>query len=226
MTRQAHVAFALLLCSGMTAEAGAQGARYSYYNSDPMQFTLEGGAAVSTGATSSFLDSGFTLGGGVVWHPAPGPLAFRVTFDYTRLAATQQLINDAAAVNQTRVNGGTGEVYGLRFNGVYEWPVSPYAPLTHAYITAGLGGAYEEVSLTQTDAVPGLFCTWWVCGTAPASQTSIVARNNTTRFTWNAGVGLNFAQSPWQSWFIEAAFEKVRTPQPTTFMPIRIGVRF
>jgi hypothetical protein len=225
MTRHAQAVSALLL-SGMAVQAFAQGPGYGYYDSQPVQITIQGGAAVTTGTTSTFLDSGYTLGAGVLWHPEPGPLAFRTTFDYTRLAASQQLISDAAAVNQTNINGGSGQIYSLRFNGVYEWPVSPFAPYAHAYLTAGLGVAHEDVELTQTNAVPGFVCTWWVCGTSPVPNTQVVVSNGTTRFTWNAGVGMNFAQGPWQSWFVEAVFERVATPQGTTFVPIRVGLRF
>jgi opacity protein-like surface antigen len=222
MKHQAQGTLALLLL-GTSAHAFGQAG--GYYRVAPVQLQIEGGAAVTTGTTSSFLNSGYTLGGGITLHPEPGPLALRATFDYTRLPATQQLINDAAAVNQANINGGHGEIYSLRANLVYEWPLVPYSPV-RAYLTGGVGGAYENVVLTQTILAPGPVCNWWVCGTAVQAQQSVVARNDTTRFTWNAGVGVDVAQGPWQSWFVEVVFEKVATPQPTTFVPLRVGLRF
>jgi hypothetical protein len=216
------VAAALLLGTG--AQAFAQG--YYSYSVAPAQLQVEGGAAVTTGNTANFLNNGWTAGLGLLFHPEPGPLALRVTLDYTRLGATQQLINDAAFSNMTNVNGGYGEVVSLRMNGVYQWPVAMFAPNIRGYLTGGVGGAYENVVLTQTVAQVGFVCNWWVCGTAAFPQQSVVARNDTTRFSWDAGVGLDFSMGGWQSWFVEATFEKVNTPQPTTFVPIRAGFRF
>jgi hypothetical protein len=219
-----HVyAVAAVAWLGTAAQAFGQG---YYYNAAPAKLQVEGGAAVTTGTTGTFLDNGWTVGAGFMWHPAPGPLALRTTLDYTRLPATQQSINSAAAANMTPVNGGFGEVVSVRLNGVYEWPVSPYSPYTRAYITAGVGGVYENVEFTQTTFTPGFACSWWVCGTALFAQQSLVARNDVTKFSWNAGVGLDFSVGGWQSWFVEATFEKVNTPQPTTFVPIRVGFRF
>jgi opacity protein-like surface antigen len=222
MKHQALGTLALLLL-GTSAQAFGQAGHY--YGVAPLQLQIEGGAAITTGTTSDFLNSGYTVGGGFTLHPEPGPLALRATFDYTRLPATQQLINDAAAVNQANINGGRAEIYSLRANAVYEWPLVPYSNL-RGYLTGGLGVAHESVALTQTILAAGPVCSWWVCGTAVHPEESVVARNDTTRFTWNAGVGVDVAQGPWQSWFVEVVFEKVNTPQATTFVPLRVGLRF
>lgn len=200
--------------------SGAQG---SYYDVPPVQMQLEAGGAVTTGQTSNFLNDGWTVGVGLLWHPQPGPLAIRTSLDFTRLGATQEAIEQAASLNQTAINGGFGEVTTLHLGGLYEWPVSEY---TRAYLTAAAGGSWERVDFTQTFAATGAYCDWWVCGRAYYPDQVTVARNDTTRFSWDAGVGFDFSAGGWESWFIEATFQKVNTPQPTTFIPIRVGVRF
>jgi hypothetical protein len=225
-----HRAYNLAALALLSAPAFAQGGYYSRSSGPvtaPVQLQIEGGAAATVGNTANFFNSGFTLGGGVLWHPEPGPLALRTTFDYTRLGATSQLINDAAQANQANINDGTAEVYSLALNGVYEWPLAPYGyPSAHGYLTLGIGVAHERVDFTQTVLVAGPVCSWWVCGTAVTPQQSLVAHNDTTVPTWNAGVGLDFPLGGWQSFFVEAVFQRVNTPQPTTFWPIRVGVRF
>lgn len=229
MKRHARLAYALALSGllGLAAPAFAQGPYSSPYgySVQPLQVIVEGGAAATTGTTSDFLNSGWTLGGGVLWHPEPGPLALRTTLDYSRFGASREAIAQAATVDQTNVNGGFGEAVSLHVNGVYEWPLV-YSPNLRPYVTAGIGGAYENVELTQTFARPGFACSWWVCGTTVFPEQAIVARNDTTRFDWNVGVGLDFAAGGWQSLFVEADFEHINTPQATTFVPIRIGIRF
>jgi hypothetical protein len=215
-----------LLCAPVFAQGGYYSRAPAPGQVPPLQVLIEGGAAVTVGNTSNFLDSGFTIGGGVLWHPEPGPLALRTMFDYTRLGASSQLINDAAAFNQANIDGGSAQIYSLRLNGLYEWPLEPYGVAAHGYVTLGLGVAHEEVDFTQTILQVGSVCSWWVCGTAVTPQEALVAHNSTTRFTWNVGAGVNFPLGGWESFFVEAAFERVNTPQATTFVPLRLGVRF
>lgn len=195
----------------------------SYYDIPPLQMQIEGGGAVTTGQTGKFFDNGWTAGAGIIWHPEPGPLALRTMLDFTRLGATQQAIQDAESETQMEIDNGFADVASLHINGMYEWPIAPF---TRAYLTAGGGGSWERVEFTQRYPFEGYFCDWWVCGTSYRVGQLVVSRNQTTRLSWDAGVGLDFSTGGYQSWFIEATFEKVDTPQPTTFVPITIGIRF
>jgi opacity protein-like surface antigen len=211
MKRYSQVTFALLL--GLTAKGFAQG---NYYSQGPVvQGQVEAGGALSTGDSSQFLDNGFTLGGGVLFHPTPGPLAFRATFDYTRLDATRELVEQASAAAQTNFRHGQAEIYSLRVNALLEAPVSRY---TRAYITAGIGGANERLSLDRRYGRP-------VSGNHYFPD-AFAGHRDDEQFTYNVGAGLSFSQGGWESFFVEAAYEHVDTPQATTFVPIRVGVRF
>lgn len=213
MKRYSHVAFVLLL--GLTAKAFAQGNYYYNPQGPVVQGQFEAGGAISTGDSSTYLDNGFTIGGGVLVHPAPGPLAFRATFDYTRLEASRQLIDQVDSATQTDFRNGQAEIYSLRVNALLETPLTPY---TRGYITAGVGGANERLGLdgrfgrevSASEFFPGGFA----------------RRRDDTDFAYNVGAGLNFSQGSWESFFIEATYEHVNTPQATTFVPIRAGVRF
>ena len=57
-------------------------------------------------------------------------------------------------------------------------------------------------------------------------MSNTVASQDTTRFAWNAGVGVDFALPAGQSWFVEARYERIETQEPTEFIPIRFGLRF
>ena len=212
MTRYSHVTFALLL--GLTAKAFAQG-NYYYPEGPVVQGLFEAGGAVSTGDSSRFLDGGFTLGGGVLVHPAPGPLAFRATFDYTRLEASRELIDEASAATGTDFRHGQAEIYSLRLNALFEVPLSPF---TRGYLTAGVGGANERLSLDRDFRPPVLGVEFF--------PGAFAGRRDDSDFTYNVGAGLNFSQGNWESFFVEATYEHVNTPQATTFVPIRVGVHF
>lgn len=210
----AHVTFVLLL--GLTAKAFAQG-NYSYYSpsSPVVQGVFEAGGALSTGDSSRYLDGGFTLGGGVLFHPTPGPLAFRATFDYTRLDASRELLDEASEEAQTDFRNGQAEIFSLRVNALLEAPLSPY---TRGYITGGIGGANERLSLDRRFGRPVLGSEFF--------PGAFAGRRDDSQFTYNVGAGLDFAQGSWESFFVEATYEHVNTPQATTFVPIRVGVRF
>ncbi|HEV2270969.1 MAG TPA: hypothetical protein VGR92_16065, partial [Steroidobacteraceae bacterium] len=93
---------------------------------------------------------------------------------------------------------------------------------------AGVGVAHRRIALTQTVAFGGYVCDAWFgyCDYGLVPGDVIVASDNTTRFTWNAGVGLDFALWNGQTFFVEARFTRMQTAQPTDFVPIRVGLRF
>jgi hypothetical protein len=69
---------------------------------------------------------------------------------------------------------------------------------------------------------------WWgFCGTGFFAGDVLVDREETTRFAWNAGVGMEFPLYGGQSWFVEARYNRMATQgAPTEFIPVRVGLRF
>ncbi|HEX5462036.1 MAG TPA: outer membrane beta-barrel protein [Steroidobacteraceae bacterium] len=226
MTRYLYPLGAVLLLGAWT-QAPAQSYTERYYGPEqPVHWHIDTGFVSPSGQTSDFLEGGWTIGGGFSWQPdLRSPLALRVDLNYSRFNATRQLIGVNQAVNQTEIDDGFGEIVDLAVDGEYRMPLSPYLS---AYAVAGVGVAHRRIALTQTVAVGDYVCDDWFgyCefGLVPGSV--VVASDNTTRFAWNAGLGLDFALRGGQTFFVEARFTRMQTPQPTDFVPIRVGLRF
>jgi opacity protein-like surface antigen len=220
-------ALGALLLLGTWATAPAQGYVENYYRPDQhVHWHIDTGYAPTTGAISSFLNGGWTLGGGFSWQPDfSSPFALRTDLHYTRFDATRHLIGINEAADQTEIDDGYGEVVDLAVDGEYRMPLSPY--LT-GFAVAGVGVAHRRIALTQTVAFGGYVCDYWFgyCDYGLVPGQVVVASDNTTRFAWNAGLGLDFALGGGQTFFVEARFTRMQSSQPTDFVPIRVGLRF
>jgi hypothetical protein len=227
--RTAFCGVVIVLLAGVATDASAQygySDSYTYGSRGPIQWHVMGGAAVTTGQTADYLDSGWTVGGGFTFRPDPSsPFALRTDLSFSRFNATNNLLNIGAQENQTQIDDGWGEVVNLDIDGVLNFPMGPRV---RGYLMAGVGGAYRRIDLTQTVGFGGYYCDNWYgyCGVGIVPGDVLVQREETTRFAWNAGIGFEFPLYNGQSWFIEARYNRMETPQPTEFVPIRIGFRF
>ena len=217
-----------ILLLGAAAEAPAQNGYTEHYYA-PQQHVhwhLDTGYAATTGQIGSALDGGWTIGGGLSWQPdLSSPLALRADLNYSRFQATRQLIGINQAYNQTEIDDGYGEIVDFAVDGEYRVPLSPYVT---AFALGGVGVAHRRIALTQTVAVGDYVCDYWFgyCDYGLVPGDVVVASDNTTRFAWNAGLGLDFALWGGQTFFVEARFTRMQTPQPTDFVPIVVGLRF
>ena len=182
-----------------------------------------GGYTVVTGEAANFVDNGWNVGGGMQWQPGSGPIWLRLDFEYSRNDATQQLLGEGAAANQTRIDHGWSDLWSNDLDAVYYLPISHRI---HAYVMAGGGGAIRRISLTQTLSSSGPACVDWagLCGNGGYPGDVVVESKTTGRWEWNAGVGLNFSLGGTDSFFVEARYMEVETPVPTVFIPIRFGL--
>jgi opacity protein-like surface antigen len=190
----------------------------------PVQWFVDGGPSFPLGTTSDYFNTGWTVGGGFTLRQDPAqPFSLRTELDFSRFGASSELISAGQAAGATQINGGYGDALDAQVDGVFEQPVNPY---TRFYAIGGIGLAYRHIELTQSGSTP---CNEFlgVCGPGLAgSTTSGVQGYDTTRFAWNVGAGLDFPLPGGQSWFVEARYERIETPTPTEFLPIRIGIRF
>lgn len=229
------VPLAALLLPAVWSQAPAQGAaqgngrdyieRY-YPPQEHVHWHVDTGYAGTTGQIGDALDGGWSFGGGFSWQPDfTSPLALRVDLDYSRFGATRRLIGLNEAADQTEIDNGYGEILDLAADGEYRIPLSPYVT---GFAMAGIGVAHRRIALTQTVPVAGYFCDPWFgyCDFDLVPGDLVVASDNTTRFAWNAGLGLDFALRGGQSFFVEARFTRMQTSPPTDFVPIRVGLRF
>jgi opacity protein-like surface antigen len=217
----------LLLAAAPLALAAAGTAFAQAYYAPPVivpQFFLDGGPSFTVGHTSDYLNTGWTVGGGFQVRPDPAaPFSLRAEVNYSRFGATNQLLNEGSEANQTQITGGYGETVDGQIDGVLE---APLAPFVRGYVTGGVGVAWRRIELNQYGSYP---CDGFlgVCGPQFVTSTSnTVATYDTTRFAWNVGAGLNFPLPAGESWFVEARYERIETPTPTEFLPIRFGIRF
>jgi len=208
-------ALVLVSCVAGAAPAFAQGYYGSRYPADrPVQWYVNGGAAITESDTNTNFNNGWTLGGGVNIKPAPGPFMLRLGLDYGYFDASDQLI----AANPT-ANYGYMETLTGYADGVLEVPFNPW---TRFYVMAGPGFGWRGVYLTNA----GVYCTPYFCG-GGYGPGALVARDTSTNFAWNVGAGIDFALPGGQSWFLEARYERLDTsPAATEFIPIRVGFRF
>ena len=217
-------AFVLL---GVSVRAPAQ----TYYEQtfapeEPVHWHLQIGYSPTVGSTSSYFQGGVTLGGGLSWKPDPqGPFALRADLEYSRFDATRNLIAINELADQTQIDGGYGELIGLNIDGEFKRPITPWVS---AFALAGVGIAHLHVALTQTVAYGTYVCDPWFgyCNYGLIPGDIVVASGNSTRMSWNAGVGLDFLLRDGQTFFIEARYQRINTTQPTVFVPLTVGLRF
>ncbi|MBS0422763.1 MAG: outer membrane beta-barrel protein [Proteobacteria bacterium] len=226
--RRVFCGLTVLTLAGVANVANAQ---YGYsndyaYGRGPVQWHIMGGAALTTGHTADYLETGYTIGGGLTFRPAPMSLfSLRADLSFSRFNATNRLLNIGAEQNQTEIDDGWGDIVNLDVDGVLDIPLGARV---RGYVMAGVGGAYRRIDLTQTVGFGGYFCDDWYgyCGIGVVPGDVLVQREETTRFAWNAGVGVEFPLDRGQSFFVEARYSRMETPNPTEFIPIRIGYRF
>lgn len=214
MYKRIRTLSAPVLLGCLAAPAFAQG-YYQYQPVErPVQWYVNGGGSITEGDTASSFNNGWTIGAGVNVKPAPGPFMLRFGVDYSYFDASDQLI----AANPTANYGYMQTLTGFA-DGVLELPINPW---TRVYGMAGPGFGYRGIYLTSG----GVYCTPFFCGGGYGPGT-LVGRDTSTNFAWNAGVGVDFALPGGQSWFVEARYERFDTSYaPSEFVPIRVGFRF
>lgn len=216
----------VLVLAGVAGRASAA----TYYDQvfrpwQPIHWFMEIGYSPTLGQTSQYFQGGFTLGGGLTWQPRPGPFALRADLEYSRFDATRNLIAINEQADQIQIDNGYGEVFGLNVDGEMR---APLTATTTAFFLAGVGLNHRRIALTQTVAFGDYFCDpyFGYCDYGLVPGDEVVASDDTTRFSFNAGAGLDFDLRDGQTFFIEARYVRVQTSQPTEFVPITIGLRF
>jgi opacity protein-like surface antigen len=194
----------------------------------PVEWHFSAGYSGTSGVTKDYLDPGWILGGGLLWHPQPGgPFAVGVDLNYSWYDVTDALID--LAVGQVgpdvRIDDGDAAIWSLNVNGRYS---IPFSSNVHGYLTAGIGGYHRKVQMTQTALFSGVICDpWWgYCYQDIVQGDRIVADRSTTRFGWNGGVGVEFFLHGGGSIFIDARYHQMETEKSTVFIPIQIGLRY
>jgi Outer membrane protein beta-barrel domain len=187
----------------------------------PANLYFAGGYTIATGEATNFVDNGWNFGSGVQWRPHGGPISLRWDFEYSRNLATNQLLNEGTAANQTQIDHGWSDLFSTDLDAVFDFRLSRSIK---AYVLGGGGGAIRRISLTHTVGA-GTTCNDWAgfCDAGFYPGNVLVERKTTGRWEWNAGVGLSVSLGGGESFFVEARYMEVETPVPTGFVPIRVG---
>ncbi len=192
----------------------------------PFRFHIDGGGTLTTGSTSSQLNSGWNAGFGFSWFPTSYlPLGVRVDGTYNEFEGRTPLLNQATATYGTRVDNATQKLYGGDVDLELDSYFSPYVRM---YLLAGGGWYRQQTTFRQTNYYPGLLCDWWGCIDGYYGVDSTVARNTTKwTFSENAGIGFEFAMGPATAFFVEARYQRLDPHNSRSdFIPIRAGLRF
>jgi opacity protein-like surface antigen len=192
----------------------------------PLYWHLNGGWTPTIGTTADFLDSGYTVGAGLTWNPlSSDSWALQTDLAYSSFNATSRLINlGASAHPQVRVDDGHATVWQLTVGGRYYLPMSTSV---RVYGIGGIGVYKRDVKLTQTVLIAGGWCDWYgFCYSGVVPGDVVVSSQDTTKFGWNVGIGLEYRLEYGAAWFLEARYHSIETPHRTEFVPISIGFRF
>ena len=187
----------------------------------PVRWDVKAGFSQPVGSTSDiFQGGGYSFGTGLTLTPHRGsPFSFRFDLDYTQHNATTQLLSTGADQTGAYVYGGTGSFTSLTANGVYRVPLGRGV---RAYGIAGIGVYYAQVDFDLGGYYGGFCNPFWGCYAYGPGYAS----SSTTKFGWNAGLGVEFPLYYGQAWFIEARFNRIETQQAIEYVPITVGFRF
>ena len=115
-----------------------------------------GGFNEPAGQTSDILQGGWDVGFGVAFRQPGSPLALRLEMNYAQNNATNQLINQGTAQSGLQINSGWADLFSVTANAELRFP---FAQGSYAYIIAGGGGYYTQISLTTQGY--GYVCDPW-----------------------------------------------------------------
>lgn len=204
MTRSALLAFhAAALC----AAAGLAAAPRAALAQSPVSFGVTGALAVPLGRLGDGVNSGYSVGGLVDFHPLPGPLSVRLEGAYDRFEVKRSVLDDlAGGVTDGSLSGNAHFTRG-NANLVLRLPrTSGLRP----YLIGGVG-------------------VYGIGGTTTYSNrgTTVSQSDQTqTKFGVNGGLGVELPLTG-ISVFLEARAHGVQTDAtPVTYIPITVGIRF
>jgi opacity protein-like surface antigen len=183
------------------------------------------GGALTMGHSSSFLNSGWTVGGSFIYRPRPqGRFALQLDLGYADFNASRKLVGLGQQNLKYSIDSGHGDVWSLSLSGRYTVPMTPRV---NAYGLLGIGGYHESLKLTETGIYGGVVCDYWgYCYVVTTPGDIVVASKSLTKLGWSAGLGVEFAMSGRSAWFLETRYHSVVGSKSIQYLPIQIGYRF
>lgn len=208
-------AFALALVSTATPAQAADKPIIGYFGI---------GYSMTTGTTADYLESGWNLSGGVVWHPNPAkPWGVRFDLGWNDFDATNELVSLGQNQN-SRIDDGRGSMWSGTADAVFDFG----GDRVRGYAGVGLGVYRRYVELTQTALYSGYWCDpWWgVCYPGVTTGDVITDSDSLTKIGYNAALGVVFPLQSGGELYLEARYHYMTSEKGTEYIPIVFGWRF
>ena len=200
---------AALLCAG---SAGAQYSKTWYGHIAGAYSTVQGDAGDA-------VDDGISLMGGTTWRPEGRRVGFTAELGF------HDFDIDQAVAEALDARDGTLDIVSFTIGPSWIFQKEGQAGFQFS-VAAGLYDVTGE--LTEPGLFLGPVCDpwfWW-CYPGIVPGDVIVARESTTQFGFNIGLGVTFDVGIDKQIFLEARFHRINTQSATEFIPITVGFRW
>lgn len=213
----------MLYALGALLGAAAPSAYAQYSSNDsPIQWHVDGGLNIPTGSNSSLVNTGYNFGFGATFRQPGAPFGLRLDMNFSSNNVSTHGIYVASGATNTNINSGWIDGWSITADGEYRYHFNGQA---YAYGIAGIGGYYTSVQLAEVGY--GYICNPWWNFCYVGTGNVVTVSNSSTKFGWNAGLGVGFHLQGGASLFVEARYTWVDTSAlKFEYIPLVFGVRF
>lgn len=217
----------LLVCALSPVNAGARPD-----NPKAVFGHVAAGLMEPTGDFGDVVDDDWILSAGMLYWPRDWAVGINLDLGYSKTDLRRSVINDIntelANLGAGAIAGGNVEMWSFNANGVWG---PDNDGMFGFYVTAGVGVDYLEGKILDNGLVyyPPVCDPWfWWCVPGGVGQGSfVVLSEDSTDFSWNAGLGVTFDLQSGSQVFVEARYESVeRDPRAAEFIPLIVGFRW
>jgi hypothetical protein len=182
------------------------------------------GYAEPLGHAGDDFDGGWTLAGGVTFHPIrANPLGLRLDAGYARFGATRQVIDSDGYPLSARVDDGELTTTHLTLDALHEFGRRGHFG---GYVGLGIGGYLEDWTVTETVLVGAISCDiFGSCVVAGEGQV-IETDQRVTRFGWNVSGAIIFPVGSKGGISLEIRYHSIKTDPATEILPVLVGYRW
>jgi hypothetical protein len=189
----------------------------------PVEFQIDGGYTVTTGAAGDSLAGGSNAGLGLTWFPTAAlPIGLRVDGSYSWF----RIKDSALGSFGSGFTHGDEDIYGGDAD--LQFDLAHKSSRYKLYLFGGAGRYREATDLRTVQLAPGIGCGFFFCG--PGLFPEETARDRSTSpwlNSWNAGLGFETAVLDDAQFFVEARYVQIGPEsRKQGFVPIRLGFRF
>jgi hypothetical protein len=183
------------------------------------------GYAEPLGHAGETFDAGWTLAGGVTFHPIrANPLGLRLDAGYARFGARRQVIHSDGYPLSARVDDGELTTTHLTLDALHEFGRPGHFG---GYVGLGIGGYHEDWTVTETVLVGGVSCDPFsgLCLISGGGEV-IETDQRVTRFGWNVSGAVIFPVGSKGGISLEVRYHSIKSDPATEIFPVLVGYRW